>query len=159
MAEALRAEPELHGILFDLPSGWDGASATLGTAGVAARCRLVRGDFFESVPEGSDAYLMKQVLHDWADDEAVAILRNVRRAMPPEGRLLVVERMLPELASTEDAQTLLVDVLMFVVTGGRERTEREFRGLMDAAGFELSRLTAPIPPFDYRVIEGAPVPM
>jgi O-methyltransferase domain/Dimerisation domain len=159
IAEALRAEPDLDGILFDLPSGLDAAPATLETAGVAERCRLVCGDFFQSVPEGAGAYLLKQVLHDWDDEEAVAILQSVRRAMPPEGRLLVVERMLPEVAGPEDAQTLLVDVLMLVVTGGRERTEREFRGLMDAAGFELSRLTAPIPPFDYRVIEGAPVPM
>jgi hypothetical protein len=72
--------------------------------------------------------------------------------------VLIVDRLLPELVSDADTQTLLVDVLMMVVTGGRERTEAEFRGLLDAAGFELTRVTKAIPPFDYRVIEATPVP-
>jgi O-methyltransferase domain len=96
------------------------------------------------------------VLHDWDDEEAIAILRNVRRAIPAGGRVLIAERVLPELAGAEHARSLIVDVLMMVVTGGRERTESEFRELLDAAGFELSRLGEPIPPFDYHVIEGRP---
>jgi hypothetical protein len=156
LAAALREQPELRGILFDLPSGLDGAVCRLGAAGVTRRCDVIAGDFFESVPEGADAYLLKQVLHDWDDEEAIAILRNVRRAIPAGGRVLIAERVLPELAGAEHARSLIVDVLMMVVTGGRERTESEFRELLDAAGFELSRLGEPIPPFDYHVIEGRP---
>jgi hypothetical protein len=158
IAEALRAEPGLEGVLFDLPSGLAAAAATLAAAGVAERCRLVTGDFFASVPREADAYLLKHVLHDWDDDDAVAILRNVREAMAPEGRVLICERMLPELARPAEAQSLLVDVLMLVVTGGRERTEHEFRALLDAAGLWLSELSEPIAPFDYRLLEARPLP-
>jgi len=153
LAEALRAEQGLQGVLFDLASGLESAAETLAAAGVAERCRAVPGDFFASVPKGADAYLLKQVIHDWDDDEAIAILRNVREAMVPGARVLIAERMLPELAGPADAQSLLVDVLMLVVTGGRERTEREFHALLEAAGLELSRLSEPLAPFDYRVIE------
>jgi hypothetical protein len=151
MAEALRANPHLQGVVFDLPSGLDATVA-------AQRCRVVAGDFFESVPDGADAYLLKQVLHDWDDAACVEILRTVRAAASPQARVLIVDRMLPELVSDADTQTLLVDVLMMVVTGGRERTEAEFRGLLDSAAFEATRITKAIPPFDYRIIEAAPVP-
>jgi hypothetical protein len=150
MAEALRANPRLQGVVFDLPSGLDSAVTT-------ERCRVVAGNFFESVPHGADAYLLKQVLHDWGDEACIDILRTIRAAVSPQARVLIVDRMLPELVSDADTQTLLVDVLMMVVTGGRERTEAEFRRLLHAAGFELTRITGAIPPFDYRVIEGAPV--
>jgi O-methyltransferase domain/Dimerisation domain len=153
IAAALRAEPTLAGVLFDLPSGLGAAAETLRAAGVAERCRLAAGDFFVAVPEGADAYLLKQILHDWDDEEAVAILRTMRQAMAPGASLLIVERLLPEVASAADAQALLVDVLMLVVTGGRERTEQEFRDLLDAAGFEVYGLSERLPPFDYRVIE------
>jgi hypothetical protein len=101
--------------VFDLPSGLDSAVET-------ERCRAVAGDFFQSVPDGADAYLLKQVLHDWDDAACVDILRTIRAAASPHARVLIVERMLPELVSDADTQTLLVDVLMMVVTGGRERT-------------------------------------
>jgi hypothetical protein len=150
MAEALRANHDLQGVVFDLPLGLDSALAT-------ERCRVVAGDFFDSVPDGADAYLLKQVLHDWDDEACIDILRTIRAAVSPQARVLIVDRMLPEVVSDADTQTLLVDVLMMVVTGGRERTEAEFRRLLEAAGFQLTRVTEAIPPFDYRVIEGAPV--
>lgn len=156
IAAALRAEPGLEGVLFDLPIGLEDAPATLAAAGVAERCRLASGDFFASVPGGADAYVLKQVLHDWDDERAVSILRNVRAAIAPGGRLLVLERVLPELAGPDDAPSLLIDVLMLVVTGGRERTEREFGDLLTAAGFELAAVSERIAPFDYRVIEATP---
>jgi hypothetical protein len=159
IAAVLRAHPGLEGAVFDLPAGLEAAPATLDAAGVAKRCRLEPGDFFDSVPGGVDAYLLKQVLHDWDDESSVAILRNLRRAISPGGQVLIVERVLPELASRDDLQSLLIDVLMLVVTGGRERTEPEFRALLEAAGFELSRLTGPISPFDYFVVEGTPIPL
>jgi orsellinic acid C2-O-methyltransferase len=155
LAEILRTQPHLKGMLFDLPSGLAGAATTLAVAGVADRCRVVPGDFFVSVPEGADAYVMKFILHDWDDDRAVAILRNCRRAMAPGGRLLILERVLPEVVTTEVAETLLVDLTMLITNGGTERTEEQFRGLLTAAGFTLTAITDPLP-LDYRVIEAAP---
>jgi hypothetical protein len=153
IAEMLAAHPELVGIVFDLPEAIASAPGVLEAAGVAERCEVVPGDFFASVPSGADAYVLKQVLHDWDDDRALAILRNVRAAMARDSRLLILERMLPERVGPDDAPTLLIDVLMLLVTGGKERTETEFRGLLGAAGLELARVGEPIPPFGYRVIE------
>jgi O-methyltransferase domain len=154
IAEALRVHPGLKGVVFDMPAGLAQAGATLEAAGVAERCRLLSGDFFESVPAGADAYLLKQVLHDWDDEHARAILSAVRRSMPRHSRLLLAERMLPEEVDAAAVPTLLVDVLMMVVTGGRERTEAEFAALLAEAGLELSSISDPLPPFDYRIIEG-----
>ncbi len=107
-------------------------------------------------PEGADAYVLKQVLHDFDDARAAAILRNRRAAMGPGARLVVLERVLPERVGPENARTALLDVLMLVVTGGRERTEHEFGGLLEGAGFTPARFSEPLAPFDYRVIEAAP---
>jgi hypothetical protein len=157
IAEALRAHPDLTGAILDLPAGLAEAGAKLERAGLASRCRLLSGDFFESVPGGADAYLLKQVLHDWDDERAGLILGNLRRAMRRDSRLLIAERVLPERVGAADVPTLLVDVLMLVVTGGRERTEAEFERLLARAGFALAGLTEPLPPFEYRVIEGTPI--
>jgi hypothetical protein len=146
----------LEGIVFDVPAGLASADATLAAAGVADRCRLVAGDVFASVPAGADAYVLKQVLHDWDDERVAAILRNCRAAMRPGARLLVLERTVPELVGADDARTLLLDVLMLVLTGGRERTEREFRGLLEAAGFATATFSEPLEPSGYRLIEAAP---
>jgi SAM-dependent methyltransferase len=156
LVQALLAHPSLEAVLFDLPSGLEAAPATLAEADVVERCRVVPGDFFEAVPAEADAYLLKQILHDWDDEAAAAILRSLRRAVGPRGRVLIIDRVLPELAGRDAFQSLLVDMLMLVATGGRERTEAEFRDLLEAAGFELSRLSGPIPPFDYFVVEGTP---
>jgi hypothetical protein len=156
IAEALCAHPRLSGMVFDLPVGLESASKTLAAAGVAERCRVAPGDFFTSVPDGGDAYLLKQVLHDWDDDRAATILSNVRRAMSPDARALVIERMLPEVVGEADVPALLLDVLMLTVTGGRERTEREFERVFVEAGLELAKVSDAIPPFDYRVIEAVP---
>jgi O-methyltransferase domain/Dimerisation domain len=156
IAEMLRSHQDLEGILFDLPDGLASADATLRKAGVADRCRVTEGDFFLSVPTRGDAYVLKQILHDWDDEHATAILRTCRDAMSPEGRILILERMLPERAGTTDLPILLVDVLMLAVTGGRERTEAQFRDLLAGAGFTLTRCSPPLPPFNYRVLEGTP---
>lgn len=145
--------------MFDLPAGLDAAVRTLEVAGVADRCGVAPGDFFVSVPEGADAYVMKQVLHDWDDERATAIPRNLRKATSPDARQLILERVLPEVVTEAAAQTLPVDILMLVITGGREHTEQEFRSLLGTAGSELTRLTEPLPPFDYRVIEATPAPL
>ena len=144
LAEILRADRRLEGVLFDLPDA-------LGEP--ADRLRPVAGDFFSTVPEGADAYVLKQILHDWEDEPATRILRSCRTAMKPGARLLILERMLPERATEDDLQPLMVDLLMLVATGGRERTEREFRDLLAAADLRLHDVSAPLPPFDYRIIE------
>jgi hypothetical protein len=144
LAAILDASPEVEGIAFDVPEA-------LGRP--FGRLRTEAGDFFSSVPEGADAYVLKQILHDWADDPANAILRSCRAAMGPGARLLIVERMLSEPVGVDDLQPLLVDVLMLVATGGRERTERDFRDLLAAADLELVSVSEALPPFAYRVIE------
>jgi O-methyltransferase domain/Dimerisation domain len=146
LAAILAAEPSVEGIAFDVADA-------LGEPSV--RCRMVAGDFFASVPDGADAYVLKQILHDWADEPATAILRSCRAAMGPHARLLILERMLPERATPADLAPLLVDILMLVATGGRERTEREFRELLAAADLELLSVSEVLPPFGYRVIEAA----
>jgi orsellinic acid C2-O-methyltransferase len=156
LAELLRAQPGLKGVLFDLPAGLAGAPDTLAAAGVADRCRVVPGDFFVAVPEGADAYVLKQVLHNWDDERAVAIMRNCRTAMAPDARLVILERVLPELASAGSPQSLLLDLQMLVVTEGRERTEWEFRDLLAAAGFTQTARSGPLQPHDLRVIEATP---
>lgn len=144
MAAILQAEPGVEGVVFDVPDA-------LGPD--TDRCRFVAGDFFSSVPEGANAYLLRQILHDWPDEAATQILRSCRTAMAPGARLLILERMLPERATPDHLQPLLVDLLMLVATGGRERTEREFRELLAAADLRLLTVSEALPPFDYRVIE------
>lgn len=126
----------VHGILFDLPGGI--ASAEAGLGGPLPRCRLVAGDFFESVPEGADGYVLKKVLHDWSDDDAVRILANCRRAMAPGGRVLVVETPVPPGNAPDPIKVM--DVNMLVVTGGRERTVEEFAALFERAGLKAGRV-------------------
>jgi hypothetical protein len=102
----------------------------------------VAGDFFESVPDGADAYLLKSVVHDWDDDHAGRILAACRRATSPGGRLLLVERVVPERLGTSAAgqSVAQADLNMLVAQGGRERTGAELRGLLHDTGFELLRI-------------------
>jgi SAM-dependent methyltransferase len=153
LAAVLTAHPGLRGVLYDLPAGVRAAGRTLADAGVADRCDVVGGDFFTSVPDGADAYLLKSVLHDWDDDRAVAVLRSCREAMTPAGRVLVVEPVLPSTVSAELTGIVLSDINMLVNTGGRERTEDEFRALFTAAGLELTRIAGD--GVDFRLLEGS----
>ncbi|WP_433328397.1 methyltransferase [Spirillospora sp. CA-294931] len=155
IASILAAVPAMRGVLFDLPAGAEGADATLKAAGVADRCRVVPGDFFASVPSGQDAYLLKSVIHDWDDERAAAILKRCREAVSRDGTLLVVEPVLPPVAGAESRGTVMSDINMLVATGGRERTEAEFRALLTASGFAVTSIGDPIPS-GYRVIEAAP---
>jgi SAM-dependent methyltransferase len=141
ISSILRANPGLRGILFDIPPVVDGARARI-AAGLAGRLELVAGDVFAAVPSGGDAYLLKWIIHDWDDERSLAILRNCHRAMPPEGRLLLVERVVPERTdrSADTQSTLLTDLNMLVLTGGHERTAAEYRALLGGAGFALARI-------------------
>jgi O-methyltransferase domain/Dimerisation domain len=140
LAAVLGKHSSLQGVLFDQPHVVAGGAQILEEAGVADRCRVESGSFFEAVPEGGDAYLLKAIVHDWEDEEAAAILRTCRRAIRPDGTLLVVERILD--APNEGVDTKFSDLNMLVGPGGRERTLDEFRALFERAGFEFRGSTA-----------------
>src|SRR5260370_1097087 len=147
----LQRYPAMNGILFDSPQVIEGAKAPVDASGVGDRCRLVAGNFFESVPEGGNAHILKWIIHDWNDDQSVAILKNCHRALPENGKLILVEAVVP--ASNEPHFSKFIDLNMLVMTGGRERTEEEFRALYKTAGFRLTRVVPTDSPFS--VIEGA----
>jgi O-methyltransferase/methyltransferase family protein len=138
----LKANPGLHGMVFDLPRCRDGFRALATKLGLADRYEFVGGDFFADPLPAADAYIIKSVIHDWDDERSVAILRNIRAAMAPESRLLVVEPIVPDRPGSTpfDAMMAHTDLNMLVVTGGRERTEADFRGLIEKAGLEVTRI-------------------
>jgi hypothetical protein len=139
IATMLRRNPEARGILFDRPHVIAGATALIREAGLADRCQLVAGDFFDRVPAGGDVYLMKKVIHDWDDARARAILANCRAVMAGNSRLLLLEPVI--LPGNDPAFGKLLDLQMLVQTpGGRERTESEHRTLLAAAGLRLTRI-------------------
>ena len=156
LAGILKANPALAGVLFDLPQVADRAIATMRELGLADRCEIVGGDFFEAVPAACDAYLLKHVIHDWNDHDAVEILRTCRRAMGAEAKLLILEGVYPPRIdqSDESRGAAANDVNMLVCTGGRQRSEAEFRNLDEAAGFRLTRILPTQTPV--KVIEGIP---
>jgi hypothetical protein len=151
LAAILAGYDAVVGVLFDQPHVVAGAPAVLEAAGVAERCEIVAGSFFESVPEGGDAYLMSAIVHDWEDEDARRILETVRRAIPDDGLLLVLERFVG--GPNEDFETKFGDLTMFVIPGGRERTRAEFADLFSESGF---RLRDAIPAGGHFVIEGEP---
>lgn len=150
LAGILRANPSMQGVLFDLPPTIEAAKEFLASQGVAERCQLVAGDFTQTIPLGGDAYLLKNILHGCKDEQAVTLLRKCREAMTPDGKLLVVESIIPP-GNQPDFGKLL-DLEMLVQSGGRERTEAEFRQLYEAAGFRLTRIVPTRSPVS--IIEG-----
>lgn len=145
LAGILKASPNLQGILFDLPSVIENSGELLGEEGVAGRTERISGDFFESVPGGADAYFMKHIIHDWDDEKSIKILQNIRRAMNEKGKVLIVEMVVPE--GNEPSPSKMMDVQMLVATGGKERTENEFRELLELSGFRLTRIIPTHSPF------------
>ena len=150
----LKANPRLRGMVFDRPDVAARAKQHLAAAGLSDRCEAVGGSFFEEVARGADAYLLKHVIHDWNDEDATAILKNCRAAMPANGKLLIVEGVYPARIeqSLEGRGAASNDVNMLVCTGGRQRSEAEFRNLYAAAGFKLTRVVRTMAPVC--VIEG-----
>lgn len=146
----LRAHSHLDGTVFDLPP----VAARAKDDGLGARFHAEGGDFFESVPSGADLYLLKHVIHDWDDERAAAILRSCARAMSGDARVLVIEGLYPERVdgSPESFGATANDVNMLVSTGGRQRSQTEFRSLYEASGLELSRIVET--PMPVRLIEG-----
>jgi SAM-dependent methyltransferase len=146
LAAVLRANPAVRGILFDLPHVIETAGEALDAEGLSNRCELVSGDFFEAVPEGADLHLLKQIIHDWDDEQATRLLKSCHRALVPNGKLLLVEMVIPPDNRPSPAQAM--DLNMLVVAGGRERTEDEYRQLFQAAGFRLERIIPTHSPFN-----------
>jgi SAM-dependent methyltransferase len=138
VAALLKTHPSATGILFDLPHVVARAREYLETVGVAARCRIVGGSFFEHVPEG-EALILKSVIHDWDDESSLKILKHCHRSLKPRGRLILLERIMP--ARPEQApEVIMGDLHMLAVTGGRERSEIEYLSLFAASGFRLTRV-------------------
>lgn len=152
---ALRAVPGLRATLLDRPGMVGRARAELTAAGLAERCTFVPGDFFTAVPEGGDVYLLSRILHDWGDDEAVRILKACRAAMPRDARLLIVDAVLPARARDLPA-AIRMDLMMMILLGARERTEDEFRRLLQHGGFELRRVVPTGSPTGLAIVEGRP---
>jgi hypothetical protein len=140
LAAILAQHPTLQGVLFDQPHVVSGAEELLMAAGVAERCRVVSGSFFEAVPEGADAYVLKAVVHDWEDNQAIEILATCRRAMSRDATMILVEREVAPPNEGRDAK--FSDLNMLVAPGGTERTQDEFATLFTRAGFRLSRSVA-----------------
>ena len=151
LAAILRGHGHLQGTLFELPAVAAGAEAVLAAAGVMDRCEIVGGDFFHGVPAGADCYVLANVLHDWDDAKAAEILASCRRAVTRHGRVLIVERLIPD-DPAEAVPALLSDINMLVLTGGKERTNSEYGELLRAAGLRPG-VVRPVT-FPYGVIEG-----
>lgn len=151
IASILAANQHMQGILFDLPSVITGAKKLLEKEGVADRCLTIDGDFFQTIPLNGDAYILSQILHDWDDERCIHILKNIRHSIASNGKLLVIEAVIPP--SNEAHFGKLLDLEMLIMySGGRERTEVEFSHIFEAAGFRLNRI---LPTNSYiSVIEG-----
>ena len=148
----LLANPTAHGILYELPHVIATAAENVDSQ-LKGRCELVSGDFFKSVPEGGDVLLLKQIIHDWDEERAALVLRNCRDALAPGGKILLIEMVVPQDNEPSFAQAM--DLNMLAILGGRERTEKEYRTLLDASGFRLERVTPTHSPFS--VIEAVRV--
>ena len=149
----LRRYPGLRGVVFDLPQVVTGAKAALAAAGLSDRCEAIAGDILESVPAGADGYLTRGVIHGFDKEHALIVLGNIRRAIQPEGRLLLLEFVIPP--GNQASLGKLLDLQMLVIPGGRERTEEEFRELFGAAGFRLSGIHPTATP--QSIVEAIPV--
>lgn len=148
----LKSHPKMTGVLFDRPDAVEGVQTQLSEDGIAKRCEVVPGDFFQAVPPGADAYLLKYVIHDWDDERSLAILRNCRRSMTNDARLLLIETIVP--APGESHFAKLQDLEMMVIVGAQERTVEEYTRLLERAGFRLVRVVATTEPAS--ILEAAP---
>jgi len=157
LAAILKANPQMQGVLFDLPSVLEGAGEVLEQEGVRSRVELASGDFFQSVPAGADVYMMMNIIHDWDDACCLTILKNVYTAMQDGGKkdggkVLIIQSVVPE--TGEPHYSKMIDLEMLVSVGGKERTEEEYRRLLEASGFRMTRVIPTMSPF--HMIEGEP---
>jgi hypothetical protein len=154
ISAVLQRYPKMQGILFDLGHVVVRAKESLKKCGVADKCQVIEGSFFKTIPAGADAYLFRHIIHDWTDEQSVQILGLCRRVIPKDGRLLLVECVVP--AGNEPSLSKDFDMTMMTFPGGVERTESEFRSLFKQAGFELTSVTSTTTMVG--VVEGKPMP-
>ena len=152
LAAVLARYPSMQGVLFDMPAVAARTRQRIAGTDVAPRLQIVEGDFFQSVPS-ADAYLLRHIIHDWDDARSLKILQSCRAAVSPQGRLLIVESVIP--AGPVPGFGKLLDVTMLVITGGKERTETEYRDLLDRAGYRLQRIVPTAA--EVAVVEAVPV--
>jgi hypothetical protein len=144
LEKILQFNPDMRGTVFDMASTIERANQQPGTNERRRRCSYVAGDFFSSVPQGADAYVLSSVIHDWDDNRAITILRNCRSAMTKNSKILLVEMIVPDAASPSFSK--LIDLNMLVMNGGRERTRGEFCALLSAADYKLTRIVPTMAP-------------
>jgi hypothetical protein len=154
LASVLKRYENMNGIVFDLPYLMDDAKAYLTEQGIIDRCQVVGGDFFEAVPSGGDAYMLLFVVTDWEDDKAVEILKNCRKAMTKDGKVLIVAGIIKP--GNVQPPPKMYDLLLMILTGGLNRTLAEFENMLTAAGFKLGKVT-PTARALFSVIEGIPI--
>ena len=152
LEKILELNPEMKGTVFDTESAIGRARLKVANSACGRRCSYFAGNFFDSVPERADAYLLCGVIHDWDDDRAITILRNCRRAMTKNSKVLLVDMIVPDAASASFSK--LLDLNMLVMNGGRERTKTEFCALLEAADYKLTRIIPTMAP--QSVIEAVP---
>ncbi len=152
IAAVLQRYPAMHGILFDLGHVVGRARNNVKASGIADRCQVIEGSFFETIPPGAEAYLFRHIIHDWTDEQSTAILSRCRKAMPANGKLLLVECVVPTGNSPSISKDF--DMAMMTFPGGIERTEAEFRALLEKSGFKLTSVTPTTTMIS--IIEGKP---
>ncbi|MFC2102305.1 methyltransferase [Bacteroidota bacterium] len=153
LANILNANPSVKGILFDLPSAVEKARNRLEQHGLLERVQMIEGSFLETIPEGADTYLLKNILHNWNDETCVTILSNIRKALTSNGKVILVEMIVP--APNKASAATMIDIQMLTsMPGGKERTKEEFGILLDRAGLLLSRVYPTIAPIS--IIEAQP---
>jgi hypothetical protein len=157
MSEILQANPQAQGIIFDRPEVVIGTRQQIKLAGLADRCECVGGNFFESVPQGADYYIIKHVLHDWDDEHAMEILRNVRKAAGPHSKLLVIEGLVEHNYVVGEFFRAWWDILQMTHTLGRSRTAAQMQGMLEQCGFQLDTIK-PTSLTDVLILESHPVP-
>ena len=138
LAAVLAANPTAEGVLFDMPAVLEGAPAMMDSHGVGDRVELVAGDFFAEIPVRADLYMLKFIIHDWCDDKNQQILRNIRASMPDDGKILIIETVVPE--GNEPHFSKIIDLEMLMAPGGVERTAAEFEKLLADSGFRMTRI-------------------
>jgi hypothetical protein len=150
LAGILDRHPEMKGVLFERPEVLEAAEAHVQKSGVADRLELVGGDFFETAPQGGDAYILTRILHDWEDAKAIEILKRIRENMPQDAKVLTIEVVIPP--GNTPFLGKIIDVGMLTLFGGRERTFEQYAALYEAAGLGLDRLVPTFTPFS--ILEG-----
>jgi hypothetical protein len=157
LAAILEAAPGLRGLLFDLPGVIGQAEEHLATSSVRERCELVTGSFFDAVPAGGDLYVLSRVIHDWDDAEAARILERCREVMTEEATLLLVEAPLPERVLDQPG-AVRMDLHMFTLLHGRERTVPEYEAVLAEAGFDRMDVVPTNSPVGLGVLKARPRP-